>query len=475
MIHYKMYIDGKWEGSASVKPVYEKYTGEEYAVYAESTPEDVDRAVASAKESFRKDALTPTQRHDILMRTAEILKEMQEEIAQSICHEAGRTIEDSRYEVLRAVGSFQLSAEEGRRIAGEMIPAEGIAGDEDKMCFTVRKPIGVVAAIMPFNVPLVLTVNKIAPAIAAGNTIVLKPTKDCPGHAVLLVKALLKAGLPANHVQLVLGPGSTVGEALLKNQDIACYCFTGSLEMGTHVRNSVGLRRCLMDLGNNGGVIIHKDVDVKDVAITCAATGFTNAGQLCIKPQRLYVHEDIVDEFVQAMKEYAESVAVGDPADEKTMIGPMISEKEVDRIDAWVKEAQAGGAVVVCGGEKISPRVYQPTILTNVTKDMKVVSNEAFAPLVVVIPYKDFDDAIDQLNDSKYGLHAAAFTNDFNLALRATQKIEAGGVIINGSTYTHIPVMPFGGIKNSGVGGKEGPRYCIEEMTDVKTIIYYMK
>lgn len=472
MRSYKMYVNGEWRDSKEQKPVYDKYTGEQVASYAVTSVAEVDEAVAAAKKSFEENKLTPSQRADILLKAAQYIVDDYEEMAQYICEEAGRLIGDSRGEATRSKGAFELSAEEGCRICGEMVPVEGMAGAENKMCFTMRVPVGVVCAITPFNVPLSLTVHKVAPAIAAGNTVVLKPTSDTPGFAVKLIEALLKAGLPKNHIQLVLGGGATVGEALLKNPDVNFYTFTGSKDTGEHIRNTVGLRRSTMELGSNAPVIIHKDVrDVKAAAINCCAKGFANAGQVCMKPQRLYVHEDIYEEFVKAGTDYAKSLKVGDPKDPETKVGPLISVINVNRVDAWVKEAVQQGATVVAGGEKVGERCYMPTILTNVKKGMKVVDMEVFGPAVVIIKYSDFDDAVAQANDSIYGLQAGVFTSDFNLAMKAVKNVASGGVIINETSFTRVDSMPYGGIKKSSVGGKEGPKYVIEEMTDIKTIL----
>jgi acyl-CoA reductase-like NAD-dependent aldehyde dehydrogenase len=352
-----------------------------------------------------------------------------------------------------------------------MVPVDAMPGTESKMCFTLRVPVGVVCAITPFNVPLSLTVHKICPAIAAGNTVVLKPTQSTPGFAVKLVEILLKAGLPAGHISLVLGGGATVGEALLHNQDIAFYSFTGSLAVGEHIKNTIGLRRCSLELGSNAAVIVHKDAaNVPAAATACAGKGFANAGQVCMKPQRLYVHQDILRQFTDTAVAFAKKLVVGDPADPKTNIQPMVDEKEVERVDAWIKEAVAGGAEVLTGGEKEGTRFYKPTILTNVKKGMKVVDGEIFGPVVVIIPYTDFDDAIKQANDTIYGLQAGVYTSDINLAMKAAKKIAAGGIIINDTSFTRADNMPYGGIKKSSAGGKEGPKYVIMEMTDVKTI-----
>lgn len=468
---HKMYVNGEWRDSDMRIPVYNKYTGEQCAEFAMTSAAEVDEAVAAAKKSFRENKLTPTQRSNILNRVADLLVEEQDDIAALICHEAGRCMGDSQWEVMRTVTSFKMAAEEAKRIKGEVIAADGMEGFENKVCYTVRKPIGIVGMIMPFNVPLVLTANKVAPALAAGNTVVLKPASVCPGHAVKLVEILLKAGLPANHIQLILGNGSVTGEALLRNEDVGFYCFTGSMKMGEYVRNTVGLRKCSMDLGNNGAVIIHKDADVKAAAQNMGASGYMNAGQLCFRPQRLYVHKDILDAFIEELKAYTETVVAGDPEAPGTSVGPLISAEAVERVDAWVKEAIQEGAELVIGGEKKTPRVYAPTVLVNAKADMKVVKDEIFGPVLAIIPYEDFDEAIKAANDSIYGLHYAAFTKDINLAMKAIDELEAGGIVINDTTAVHIPNMPFGGIKKSGAGGNESPSICIEEMTDEKTII----
>jgi NAD-dependent aldehyde dehydrogenases len=473
MNHYKMYIDGKWLDSDVKKPVYDKYSGEQIATYALTSQENVDLAIKSAKESFETIKLTPKQRYDILVNAAKYMVEDAEMMAQAICHESGRLLGDSRGEASRSAGALELSAEEAKRIAGEMVPIDGFPGGENKICFTMRVPVGVVCAITPFNVPLSLTAHKVAPAIAAGNTVVLKPTQDSPGFAVKLVEAFLKAGLPPNHIQLVLGGGSTVGDALLKNKDIDFYTFTGSLETGEHMKREIGMRRCSMELGSNAPVIVHKDAaDVKKAANLCGMKGYNTAGQICMRPQRLYVHEDVLQEFTDALLAFVAGLQCGDPTDPNTKIGPMISEKAVDRVDSWVQEAVQEGAKVLIGGEKFSSRVYKPTVLTNVKKGMKVVDAEIFGPVLVIIPYSDFDEAIEMANDSVYGLQAGVFTSNVNLAMKAAKEIASGGVIINETSFTRIDNMPYGGIRMSSAGGKEGPKYAIDEMMDTKTIVF---
>ena len=471
MRHYSMYINGQWMDSDVKKPVYDKYTGKQVADYALTTQEMTNMAVTSAAESFATVKLTPAQRAAILVKAAELIGPEKELIAEAICQESGRLYKDSLGEVTRSVDTFLLTAEEGKRICGEMVPVDGMSGFENKMCFTLRVPVGVVCAITPFNVPLSLTVHKVAPAIAAGNTVILKPTQESPGFAVKLVEILLKAGLPPNHIQLVLGGGNSVGEALLKNERIDFYTFTGSIAIGRHIKDTIGLRRCALELGSNAPVIVHKDTDVKKAAALCSGKAFANAGQVCMRPQRIIVHKDVADEFTADVKEFANKLVVGDPADPATNVGPLISEKEVNRIDAWVKEAITQGAKVVVGGEKVGNVCYKPTVLKDVKNGMKVVDDEIFGPVITVQTYTDFDEAIQMANDSIFGLQAGVFVSDVKLAMKAAREVSSGGVIINETSFTRVDNMPYGGIKMSSAGGKEGPKYAIENMTDVKTIL----
>ncbi|OGO11724.1 MAG: hypothetical protein A2029_05790 [Chloroflexi bacterium RBG_19FT_COMBO_47_9] len=472
MNHYKMYIDGEWRDADVKQSVYDKYTGEVYSTYAQTSKEQVDQAVAAAKKSLETFELTPRERYTILMKAAQYMVDSAEEIAQAICHESGRLIGDARGEATRSRTALEVSAEEACRIAGEMVPVDGLNGGENKMCFTLRVPVGVVAAIAPFNVPLSLTAHKVAPAIAAGNVVIIKPPSDSPGFAVKLVEALLKAGLPKNHIQLVLGSGSTVGEALLQNQGINFYTFTGSLETGIHMKNTIGMRRCSLELGSNAAVIIHNDApDIKKAARLCAIKAYATAGQICMRPQRLFVHEDVLQEFTNEIVSFTNSLLCGDPSDPNTKVGPMIKTSEVDRVDSWVKEAVADGAKVLAGGEKFNERIYKPTVLSNVKPEMKVCKGEIFGPVVVIIPYTSFDEAIKMANDTIYGLQAGVFTSNLTLAMKAAKKVASGGVIINETSFTRVDNMPYGGIKMSSAGGKEGPKYAIENMTDVKTIL----
>ncbi|NLT96493.1 MAG: aldehyde dehydrogenase family protein [Clostridia bacterium] len=472
MKNYMMYIGGQWVDTANKKEVINKYTGEPFATIAQASLEDVEKAVKSAKNSFNTVKLSPYQRYEVLYKTSRLLLERKEELAQILCLEVGKPIGDSRVDVERAAQTFEIAAEEAKRIHGEMVPVEATPGSENRMAFTIRVPVGVVCAITPFNVPLNLVAHKVAPAIAAGNTVVLKPTQETPIVAAKLVELMLEAGLPKEHINLIYGSGSVIGEALLQNQDINFYSFTGSPAVGERIKQVIGLRKCTLELGSNSAVIVHEDApDIKKAAVLCAQRSFANAGQVCISVQRIYVHENIYEQFLNEMKTYTETLVVGDPMDERTSVGPMISEKEVERIDQWVKEAIQQGAKLVTGGEKVGTRLYKPTILSDVKKDMKVVCMETFAPIAVVVPYKDIDEAIAYTNDSEFGLQAGIFTSSLNIAMKAAKEIQTGGVIINDTSMYRADAMPYGGVKKSGTG-KEGPKYVIEEMTEEKIIVF---
>jgi len=472
MEHYKLYVNGEWVDTVKHKEVINKYTGEPFATIAQAEKEDVDRAVAAARKSFQAVKLSPYQRYEILSRASKLLIEKQEEIAKILCQEAGKIISEARGEIKRAALTFEIAAEEAKRIHGEMVPVEASPGAENRMAFTIRVPVGVVCAITPFNFPVNLVAHKVAPAIAAGNTLILKPTQETPVVAAKIVEILLEAGLPKEHINLLFGSGTNVGEALLHNQDINFYSFTGSPAVGERIRNIIGLRKCTLELGSNSAVIVHLDAyDIKEAAFLCAQKSFINAGQVCISVQRVYVHKHIFEEFINEMKLYTEKLVIGDPMDEKTNIGPLINEREAERIDGWVKEAVNQGAKLITGGERIGKSCYKPTILSGGNKDMKIVCMEAFAPVVTVIPYDEIDEAIKYTNDSQFGLQAGIFTSNINIAFKAAREIETGGVMINDTSMYRVDAMPYGGIKRSGTG-KEGPKYVIEEMTEEKIIVF---
>jgi acyl-CoA reductase-like NAD-dependent aldehyde dehydrogenase len=471
MEHYKLYIGGQFVEGKQKFDVIDKYTGKPFATIAQATQEQAEDAVRSARKSFNEVKLTPYQRYEILHKLSKLVRKNRDMLAETLAQEVGKPIKEALAEVNGVAGNFENIAEESKRITGEMVPVDANPGSENRLAFTLRVPVGIVCAITPFNYPLSLTASKIGPAIAAGNTVVLKPTQQTPLSACHLVDLFLEAGLPAEHIQLVLGPGPQAGEWLLKNADINFYSLTGSAEVGEHITRSIGLRRSAMELGSNAAVIVHKDADIKKAAVACAQRGFYNAGQVCISVQRVLVHRNVYEPFIAAAKAAAESLVMGNPMNAKTTLGPMISEKEVERIDEWVKEAVQGGAGVVTGGHPEAVRFYLPTILINLKPDMKVWREEVFGPLLMVNTYEDFDDAIRSANNAIYGLQAGVFTKDLSLAMKAAREIECGGVIINDTAYYKVSNMPYGGMKLSGFG-REGGKYAIREMSEEKIAVF---
>lgn len=470
MDNYGLYIGGEWVSTEKKFEVVDRYTGEPFATISQASKEQVDLAVQSARGSFNTAKLSPYKRFEVLHKLSQLVRENADKLAETLVREVGKPIREARLEVKGVAGNYEVLAEEAKRITGEMVPIEANVGSENRLAFTLRVPVGIVCAIAPFNYPLSLMTSKVGAAIAAGNTVILKPTQQSPVSACQLMELILEAGLPPEHAQLILGSGSTAGEWLLQNQDINFYTLTGSSEVGEHITRTIGLRRCAMELGSNAAVIVHKDADVKEAANACARRGFYHAGQVCISVQRIYVHKDIQKEFIEEATRYAESLVMGNPMDESTTLGPMISKSEVQRVGEWVDEAVAQGAKIVTGGNPHEERFYLPTILTNVKPDMKVACEEVFGPLIVIDTYEDFDDAIKATNDSVYGLQAGVFTQDIGLAMKAAREIECGGVMINDTAYYKTRNMPYGGVKRSGFG-KEGGPYAIREMTEEKIIV----
>lgn len=465
---YGNYINGTWKSSKETLPVFDKYTGEEIARVAVAAKEEVTEAIENAYATFETTKLSPMQRYDILLKVVEIARQRKEELALIITQETGKVINEARGEIERGIQTLIASAEEAKRIAGQGIPL-GQPDFDNNLAFTVRVPVGVIGAITPFNFPFNLVVHKLGPAIAAGNTVVLKPAEKTPLTACKLVEIFTEAGLPNGYLNLINGWGHTTGQYLLEDERIAMYTFTGSPTVGKHIKNSTGIRKVTLELGNNSPNIIHNDVADLDRAVElCVSRGFFNAGQACISVQRIYVHKDLYDVVVEKAVQLAGSLKVGDPKDPATNVGPVISEKDAIRIETWLNEAREQGAHVF-GGER-QGALIRPAVVTNVTKDMKVVCEEVFAPVVTIIPYETIEDAFEMANDTKFGLQVGVFTSNLNIAMQATQKLQFGGVIINNVSFYRADVMPYGGIKNSGVG-KEGPRYAIQEMTDEKVVV----
>lgn len=470
---YPIYINGEWVETKDTISVVDKYSGEEFATVCVSSPSDVDAALISAVNTNKSGPLPPYQRYQILTKAANLIEEKADDLALTITREVGKVFRDAKTEVLRAAQVFQIAAEEAKRISGEMIPVEATPGSENRLAYTIRVPIGVVCAISPFNFPFNLATHKIAPALAAGNTVVLKPASATPMSAINLCQILEEAGLPPGYLNLVIGGGNEVGDQLLKDERINFYTFTGSPKVGKYIMSTIGLRKATMELGSNSVTIIHKDADLANAAALCSRMSFVNAGQVCISIQRILIHRDIYDQFSNMLVEESRKLVLGNPLDPQTDIGPMINGAEAARAEAWVNAALQGGATLLIGGKR-NGALFEPTILTNVKQDMLVVCEEVFAPVVSLIAYNDFDEAIEIANNSKYGLQAGIFTSSLDTAIEAVRKLEVGGVIINDTSAYRADQAPYGGVKESGIG-REGPKYVIQEMTESKLVVFNFK
>jgi acyl-CoA reductase-like NAD-dependent aldehyde dehydrogenase len=454
----------------SVIEVRSPYDESLIGIVPSCSSDDVARAVAAARSALDAGALPAWKRAAILDAAAARLADRVEEFARIISAEAAKPIKTARVEAERAVGTFQFAAAEARTLAGEMIPLDAIPAGEGKIGFTLRVPIGVVGAIAPFNFPLNLVVHKLAPAIAAGCPVVLKPASQTPFSSIALAEMLIdECGLPADHLHVVTGGGSTVGNAIVDHPDIALITFTGSPEVGWGIRARAPRKRVGLELGNNAPLIIAADGDWATAAAKVKMAGFSHAGQSCISTQRIYVHESVADDFMSALVEHVESLVVGDPGDENTDVSALISTSERDRVAAWIAEATAGGARVATGGRLSDDGVLMPTVLTDTTPEMKVCAGEVFGPVVAVATFTDTADALRLANDSAYGLQAAIFTRDISTALDAIRTLDFGGVMVNEVPTWRADQQPYGGVRDSG-NTREGPAYSVKEMTEIRMV-----
>ena len=468
---YGMLVAGKWETGTQTISVIDKYSDEVIGTVPAAGKTDVERAIGAAAKAFPAYAQLPAHRRGkILARTAELLEKYQEDIATMICREAGKAWKFSRLEVARAIETFQFAAEEAKRIHGETVPMDASTGGENRMGFYFRTPVGVIGAISPFNFPLNLVGHKVAPALAAGNTVVLKPATTTPLTAVRLGEILMEAGLPDGVFNLVFGGGSTVGDWLVTDPRVAKITFTGSPPVGERIMSRAGLKKVTLELGNNSGTIIEEDADIDQAVPRCVVSSFANSGQICISLQRLYLHEKIADQFTEKFLAATARLKVGNPLDRDCDVGPMISEEEAERAESWMKEAVAQGAKVLIGGKR-EGRMLWPTVMTDVKPDMKVMCQETFAPQLSLVRYRAFPEALELLADSPYGLQAGIYTRDIKKAFQAIQRVDVGGMMVNDTSIFRVDQMPYGGNKMSGIG-REGVRFAIEEMTNIRMVCF---
>ena len=463
-----LFLDGAWVEGSEATPVFDKFTGEPIGVAARATRELVDRAVRGARTSFERDRLDAQRRYQILHDTASLVAEHRTAFIDRIVAEAGFPVSDADTEVSRTIQTFLISAEEAKRLTGEMVPIESAPGNAHRLAFTIRVPRGVVCGITSFNSPLNMVAHKVAPALAAGNTVVIKPPQSTPFSAALLVDLLVRAGLPPGHVALVQGPGAEIGSWLVENQDIRFFSFTGSTAVGRQLQRTIGLRPIALELGSISATVVCADADLERAAPRCAASGFRRAGQVCTSTQRLFVDEAVLERFLPLLVEATRAIKVGDPRDAATVVGPMISEADAERAERWVAEAVRDGARIVHGGRRTGA-LLEPTILTATHRDMRVMCDEVFAPVLSVIPFRTLDDAIEQVNSVPFGLAAGVFTSDINRAMYAARRIHVGIVHVNESSSSRVDLIPFGGVKDSGLG-REGPKYAMQEMTEERLV-----
>ncbi len=451
--------------------VFNPYDNSLVAEVPSATEADVRAAIGKAAAIKDQLAQMPAHRRGaILNKTAQLIEANAEALARLMSQESGKPIRYARGEVNRAVETFTFAADEARRLHGETVPMDAAKGGLNKIGYYVRVPVGVVAAITPFNFPLNLVAHKVAPAVAVGCPIVLKPAPTTPLSALRLAELLAEAGLPEGGFQVVVGDAD-VGRWLTSDPRIAMITFTGSPPVAEAISKVAGLRRTTFELGGNAATIIDESADLDRAVGACVVGSFAYSGQVCISVQRIYVHRALYDRFRDAFVEQTRRLKLGDPLDDKTDIGPLINDSAGDRIAAWLDEAKVGGANILVGGDR-DGRMFQPTVLENVDEGMKVMCNEVFGPVVSLVPFDDFDSALAAADDSPFGLQAGVYTRDLNHAMRAVQRLNVGGVIINDVPTFRVDHMPYGGNKNSGVG-REGPRFAIEDMTTLKMVVIH--
>jgi acyl-CoA reductase-like NAD-dependent aldehyde dehydrogenase len=465
---HKLLIDGRWVETAEWLEVRSPYDGEIVGRVARGGATEARRAIDAAQVAMR-DPLPAYERAAILDRVAAGLVDRSEDAARTICAEAGKPMKAARVEASRAVSTFTMAAVEARKLAGDVVPMDASPAGVGKLALTLRRPIGVVAAISPFNFPLNLVAHKIAPALAAGCAVVLKPASQTPLSALLLAELETEAGLPAGWLNVVCGPSGEIGDVLVEDERVKLISFTGSAPVGWAIRERAARKRVNLELGNATPVIVAADADLDDASTRLAGNAFAFAGQSCISVQRIYVERSAYEVFLERFLPKVESLNVGDPADERTDVGPLISKGDRDRVLGWIEEAKTQGASVLTGGS-LDGELLRPTVIADVPPEAKVSCEEVFGPLCTVTAYDTIDDAIRLANGTRFGLQAGIFTRDIKSALRAAQELEFGGVTVNEAPTFRADQMPYGGVKDSG-NTREGPAYAIREMTEERLVV----
>ena len=464
----KLLLDGEWIETGEWQDVDSPYSGETVARVARAGSEHARKALDAAERAMSS-PLPAHERAAILDRVAALLKERHDEVAETISAEAGKPMKAARVEAERAVSTYTMAAVEARRLAGEVVPMDASAAGVGKVAYTMRVPIGIVGAITPFNFPLNLVAHKVAPALAAGCAVVLKPAGHTPLSALLLGELETEAGLPPGWLNVLVGPSAEIGDVIVEDERVKLITFTGSSGVGWKIRERAVKKRVNLELGNATPVVVEADADIEETAAKLAANAFSFAGQSCISVQRIYVKREAYEDFVSRFVPKVQALKVGDPGEEDTDVGPVIDGDARDRIVSWVEEAKSAGAAVLTGGEVVDG-LLQPTVLADVTHEMKVSCQEVFGPLCTVSPYDSSEEAFELANATEYGLQAGIFTANLKTALAAAAALEFGGVTVNEAPTFRADQMPYGGVKESG-NTKEGPHYAVREMTEERLVV----
>jgi acyl-CoA reductase-like NAD-dependent aldehyde dehydrogenase len=468
----QMYVAGEWRTGSREEELRNPYDGEVVATVPVATVDDALAAVGAAVDgaaAMRR--LSTWERNELLRGAARLVEERLDELARTIALEVGKPLVEARAEARRIPELLRLSGAEGARMHGETVPVDAAPGGAGKLAFTLRQPCGVVVAITPFNYPALLVVHKLGPALAAGNAVIVKPARQTPLTALFLTRVLLEAGAPENAIQCITGPGAELGETLCADRRVRKISFTGSTAVGESIARVAGVKRLSLELGSNCPLIVLPDADLDRVAAATVSGGYVNAGQVCISVQRVLVAREVYADFVDRLTPLVEGLRAGHPLDEETVLGPVISEAEAERVERTIRDAVAHGATLVTGGDRDGALVA-PTIVGDVDPALDISRSELFGPAVALTPVRDVDEAIRLANDSEYGLGAGLFTSDLGNALRFAREVDSGSIQINSSPLWRADLMPYGGLKASGIG-KEGPRSAIEEMTELKTVVFH--
>ncbi len=467
----KMIIGGQFVDKDEKIDVLQPFDGSVVDTVPRGTVEDVDKAITIAQKGYEINRKLPAhKRISILKGTAELMQKRYDELAETIATEGSKTINEARKEVGRAINTITISAEEARRIDGETIPFDSAEGSENRRGYYYRFPIGIIGAITPFNDPLNLVAHKLGPAVAGGNSVVCKPATVTPLSAIKLGECMLEAGLPGEILSIVTGHGHEIGDALVSDPRIRMISFTGGVEAGERIMSKCGLKKIGMELGSNSPVIVMADSKLDDAMESCVSGSFWAVGQNCIGVQRIYVERPVYDEFRDKFVARTKKYKTGYQLDEDTDMGPMITEGEAKRVIEWVEESKSQGAICLTGGTREGSLV-QPTVMENMPKGAKLDCDEVFGPVVSLYPVDSLEEAVERSNAVDYGLLGAIFTENLNSAFYAIYNMDVGGIIVNDSTDYRVDLMPFGGIKKSGLG-REGIKYSLMEMTEPKMVCF---